>query len=171
MKKINFLKLGILLFLTTMLVDCQKEAVDTTSVDELSQSLSSRSAVQAGGEFAFDVSNCIETVALSGKFHFVIRLDKVTPGGRFSGGLHLNAEGTGIGMDTGAKYKWADNWVEQLNFNAETGIQGHQTVQAYTRLIGTGDAPSFRVLLIFTLTVNSQGELTSFKFIDAQTPC
>src|SRR5205085_10647636 len=110
-------------------------------------------------------------VSVTGKFHFVFRPNKITSSGRFSGGLHLDAQGTGLGLSSGAKYLWRDNWTEQLNYNITTGDAGHQTFRHNLRIIGTGGAPSYNVIEVISITINANGVVTVDKSSFESSPC
>ena len=123
------------------------------------------------GTFSATIYNCVEDVSVTGNYHFVFIPDKVTSSGRFSGGLHLDAQGTGVGLSSGAKYLWRDNWTEHLNYDITTGVAGHQTYRHNLRIIGTGGAPSFDVIEVISITINANGVVTVDNFSFESSPC
>jgi hypothetical protein len=159
-----------------LFTQCKKENINQENAEqkedltESSLKLQAR-ALQDGGTFEATIFNCAEDVNVTGKFHFVFRLDKITNSGRISGGLHLDAQGTGVGLSSGEKYLWRDNWTEQLNYNITTGSAGHQTFRHRLRIIGTGGAPSYNTIEVISVTVNANGVVTVDKFSFESSPC
>jgi hypothetical protein len=114
-------------------------------------------------EFVFFVSPCNgEAIDGSGIFHLKVS-STVTPSGRVNGTFHINAKGTGVGLTTGAKYEWNDVIQESFGFDADEAPI-HDTVTRRFRLIGQGGVPDRRFDVIFHITINANGKVTSFKF-------
>jgi len=173
MKSISKHFFALLLCASTLLfTQCKKENVNQTENLTTSNLIKPQQrAAQDGGTFDATIFNCVENVSVTGKFHFVFRADNITNSGRFSGGLHLDAQGTGVGLSSGAKYLWRDNWTEQLNYSITTGDAGHQTFRHNLRIIGTGGAPSFNIIEVISVTVNANGVVTVDKFSIESSPC
>jgi hypothetical protein len=158
---------------TLLLTQCKKENVNQQ--DDLAESSlippQAQRAAQDGGTFEATIFNCAEDVSVTGKFHFVFRPDKITNSGRISGGLHLDAQGAGVGLSSGKKYLWRDNWTEQLNYNFTTGDAGHQTYRHNLRIIGTGGAGSYKIVEVISITINANGVVTVDRFSVESSPC
>jgi hypothetical protein len=114
-------------------------------------------------EFVFFIDPCNgEAIDGSGIFHLKVS-STVTPSGRVNGTFHINAKGTGVGQTTGAKYEWNDVIQESFGFDVDVA-PAHDTFTRRFRLIGQGGVPDRRFDLIFHITINANGEVTSFKF-------
>ena len=98
-----------------------------------------------------------EVVNLSGSAHEV---DRVT----FNGttihiGTHFDAGGvSGVGATTGAKYSVNDTF--DVSFNLAAGA--NESVGEDFHLIGQGGVPNFVLHTKFHITVNANGQVTSF---------
>jgi hypothetical protein len=96
-----------------------------------------------------------------GTVHIVFS-ETVTPSGRVNLNLHGNANGTGVGLDTGAKYQWND----AFNGNLSDGTDGLPHIETFVqriRLIGQGQVPDGYFDLLFHITINPNGDATAFK--------
>jgi hypothetical protein len=114
--------------------------------------------------FVFFIPPCNgEAIEGSGIFHLVVS-STVTPSGRVSGTFHINAKGKGVGLVTGAKYEWNDAINESFSFDSEDGAPFTDTFTQNFRLIGQSDVPDRRINVRFHITINANGEVTSFKF-------
>jgi hypothetical protein len=114
-------------------------------------------------EFVFFIPPCNgEPIDGSGIFHLKVS-STVTPSGRVNGTFHINAKGKGVGQITGANYEWNDAINESFGFDADFA-PFHDTFIRRFRLIGQGGVPDRRFNVTFHITVNANGEVTSFKF-------
>ena len=111
--------------------------------------------------FAFSVDNCVETVDLTGTFHQVVRLF-VVPGGAGHFRFHINAKGTGVGRETGARYQWNDRLFDITNVGRSGNVTF--TLNDNTRLVGQGAAPNLRLATQAKVTINGRGEVTVDRF-------
>jgi hypothetical protein len=113
--------------------------------------------------FVFFIDPCNgEAIDGSGIFHLKVS-STVTPSGRVQGTFHVNAKGKGVGQTTGAKYEWNDAINESFGFDADIA-PAHDTFTRRFRLIGQGGVPDRRFDVIFHITINAKGRVTSFKF-------
>jgi hypothetical protein len=113
-------------------------------------------------EFVFFTPPCNgEVIDGSGIFHLKTS-STVTPSGRVNGTFHINAKGKGVGQSTGAKYEWNDAINESFGFDADFAPFTNTFTQRF-RLIGQGGVPDRRIDVTFHITVNANGEVTSFK--------
>ena len=76
---------------------------------------------------------------------------------------HINAKGKGVGLITGAKYEWNEAINESVNFDGSDGATYTGTFTQRFRLIGQGRVPDRFMNALFHMTVNANGEVTSFK--------
>ncbi len=112
--------------------------------------------------FAFSVSNCVETVDLSGTFHEVVQFF-VGPGGKEHFRFHINAKGTGVGQLTGARYQWNDRLFDITNIAPQGAVAF--ILNDYTRLIGQGGAVNARFAIKIKVTVNAVGVVTVDRLV------
>jgi hypothetical protein len=68
-----------------------------------------------------------------------------------------------VGQSTGAKYEWNDVIQDSFGFDADFA-PFHETFIRRFRLIGQGAVPDRRFDVTFHITINANGEVTSFKF-------
>ena len=102
--------------------------------------------------FSFLVTSCIEPVQVSGTFHQVTR-GVPGPGGDPHVLFHINAKGTGVGQETGARYQWNDRLFDHTNLvGAVTFV-----LNDFTRLIGQGGAPNIVAHIRVKVTVRPDG--------------
>ena len=114
-------------------------------------------------EFVFFISPCNgEAIDGSGIFHFKVS-STVTPSGRVEGTFHINAKGKGVGQSTGANYEWNDAINDSFGFDADFAPVTETFTRRF-RLIGQSTVPDRRFDVTFHITVNANGEVTSFKF-------
>lgn len=111
--------------------------------------------------FAFAVDNCVETVDVAGTFHEVVQAF-VGPGGKEHFRFHINANGTGVGQSSGARYQWSDRLFDVTNLSA-AGAQTF-TLNDKARLIGQGGAPNLDIATHIKVTINGQGDVTVDRF-------
>jgi hypothetical protein len=117
--------------------------------------------------FSFVVTSCIEPVLVTGTFHQVTR-GVPGPDGDPHILFHINAKGTGVGQETGARYQWNDRLFDHSNLvGAETFV-----LNDHTRLIGQGGAPNIVLHVRAKLTVRPDGTvvLDRFNVIDSCEP-
>ena len=109
--------------------------------------------------FAFAVPTCDELVNITGFFHVVFR-STTSASGNTSDGIHLNAEGIGVGATTGARYLWNDviNITQNIHGDGESGVISNPQT---TELIGQGGVSDIRFRSRFHLTFNANGDLTA----------
>jgi hypothetical protein len=120
-------------------------------------------------EFVFFIPPCNgEPVEGTGIFHLLVS-STVAPSGRVSGTFHINAKGKGVGLVTGAKYEWNDAINESFSFDSRDGAPFTDTFTQSFRLIGQSDVPDRRFDVRFHVTVNANGEVTSFRFEFSET--
>jgi hypothetical protein len=98
-----------------------------------------------------------ETVVLTGSGHEVVRL--TLNGNTIHAGVHVDVGGvSGVGLTTGAKYSVSDSFNDQFNlFPGETETAGENY-----HLIAHGQAPNFVAHALFHITINANGDVTSF---------
>ncbi len=161
MKKLSLVfKMLFLVITLFFFTQCQKDGLKPEGSLELSEKVSSRSATISEGTFDFiATSYCTENIKVKGTYQFVFS-DVISAGGKVSFQAHLNAHGTGIGVKSGAKYKWADNWNSNFNFSLVNG-QLHETTKYYTRMIGTGNATDVKIIENYLFAFNANGELVA----------
>jgi hypothetical protein len=111
--------------------------------------------------FAFTISNCTELVDVSGTFHQTDQFF-VGPGGKQHFRFHINAKGTGVGQQTGARYQWNDRLFDISNV-APVGTVSF-TRNDNTRLIGQGGAVDARLAVQIKVTINSNGQVVVDRF-------
>jgi hypothetical protein len=104
--------------------------------------------------FAFTVVTCAEAVDVSGTFHGVVQFF-VGPGGKEHIRFHINAKGTGVGQQTGARYQWNDRLFDITNI-APTGATSF-ILNDYSRLIGQGRAVDARFAVRVKVTISATG--------------
>jgi hypothetical protein len=110
-------------------------------------------------DFDFFIGPCNgEPIDGSGKVHFK---DTATfaQNGSVHLTFHINAKGKGVGQVTGVKYEWND----AINESPNIAPPFTNTWTRRFRLIGQGQVPDRFLDGIFHVTVNANGEVTSFK--------
>lgn len=77
---------------------------------------------------------------------------------------NLNARGWGVGVDSGAVYRFANN----LHFSSvdPTGTASSITVKRHRRLIGLGVTPNERIVTTYKLDTDEFGMVTGADIID-----
>ena len=77
---------------------------------------------------------------------------------------NLNSRGWGVGADSGAIYRFANN----LHFSSvdPTGLASSITVKRHRRLIGLGKTPNERIVTTFKLDFDEFGIMTGVDIID-----
>jgi hypothetical protein len=104
--------------------------------------------------FDFFVTTCEEDVVGSGRLH-VLSTETISADEDTVMTLHFNGIGTGLGLASGARYRFNDA------FNADTHMNGELPVVVSVKdalnLIGTGGTPDLHILTTFHITVNANG--------------
>ncbi len=98
-----------------------------------------------------------------GRLHILI-IETVTPSGRRHFRFQLNANGTGVGLTTGAKYQWNHAINEGFSVDENDGLPYTYTWVNRVRLIGQGQVPDRYYDFILHVTINANGEETVSKF-------
>ncbi|SRR5258708_219343 len=99
-----------------------------------------------------------EVVFLTGNLHVLIRFT-IDNGGGIHAGAHFQPEGiSGVGQTTGDKYQGTG--VTQDEFNAKVGVE--ETFINNFRIIGQGNGNNFLVHETFHITINANGDVTTF---------
>lgn len=82
--------------------------------------------------------------------------------GGFHGSFHLHDKGSyGVGLETGARYRLAQNQVETFHITGSGTQTG--TAVFLRRFISQGPMPNFRVTNIFHFTIDANGNLVSYR--------
>ena len=110
--------------------------------------------------FAFTVSNCVEDVDVSGRFH---QVTKGEPGEDPHLVFHINAKGTGVGRTTGARYQWNDRLFDNDHFPARG--PSSFILNDNTRLVGQRGAPTAVFHVQMKITVSAKGDVTVDRFV------
>ena len=107
--------------------------------------------------FSFDVPGCTEVVHVTGKLHVVLATT-IGPNGRAMDRFHTNSSGTGVGLTTGATYRWSDpiNGVETTQPDSPRVASHTQT----TTLVGQGGVPNLKFRARFLMMRNDAGQVT-----------
>ena len=107
--------------------------------------------------FSFDVAGCGEDVHVTGTVHVVLA-SSITPNGGSMDRFHANSSGTGVGLTTGATYRWSDpvNSVQ----TTQPGSPRTATQTQTTTLVGQGGVPNLKVKSRFLLIRNDAGQVT-----------
>ncbi len=101
-----------------------------------------------------------EAVVLSGTLHVLIH-ETVSSSGNFHLKLHFQPQGvSGTGLATGDSYRATGVTQEHFNFNQ---LPINDTFVNNFRIIGQGPGNNFSVHQTFHITINANGELTSFQ--------
>lgn len=107
--------------------------------------------------FDFLVTTCEEDVYGSGRLH-ILAAEAISPAGDTASVLHFNGQGTGLGLSSGALYRFNDA------YNVSTHQNGPLPMIVEFRdalnLIGIGGTPDLHVLTTFHVTVNANGSLS-----------
>lgn len=117
------------------------------------------SAEVSWAPFGFQVVGCEgeEDVWVEG-FSHTVRKDGVPGANNWHTFLTVNAEGVGIGLETGARYIWNDKitWYQYSDNGAASSLKQMMV----SRLIGQGSAPDLRFHGLARYVVNANGEVT-----------
>ena len=117
----------------------------------------------------FDFDNLVnnpcngELVLLTLDFHLVVRTTTGAGGGSHDGS-HVNAHGEGVGLTTGAKYQFNEihNFQASVSESFPDGSLS-QTFTDYFLVIAQENVPNFVLKVLFHMTTNANGEVTSMK--------
>jgi hypothetical protein len=102
-----------------------------------------------------------EVVALSGPLHTLIT--STINGNKVSGKIHLNPQGlSGVGLDTGDRYHGTGVTQDHFNGSLQNGLYT-ETFVNNMRIVGQGSGNNFTVHESFHITINANGEVSSFR--------
>jgi hypothetical protein len=110
--------------------------------------------------FSFDVYNdCTgEQVHIEGRVHLYLT-EVVGKDGTVRQRQNLNASGWGIGLISGARYRYSDNF--HFARVITSGVVQSHTATAHTRLVGLGKTPNQRMIYTFRIDVDEDGDSTT----------
>jgi hypothetical protein len=102
-----------------------------------------------------------ELLQFTGQGHDTFRVTFDSAGGEHIGG-HFNVQGIkAVGLSTGINYVGTEADNNQFNFGFTKGAAEETQVSNFTA-ISQGSAPNFVVHFLFHITVNANGDITSF---------
>ena len=107
--------------------------------------------------FAFNVPGCSERVHVSGTFHVVLT-STVSESGETTDRFHINADGAGLGLTSGAAYSIHE--VINATDHASDGMPRVSSGNDTEVLHGEGGAPDLFFRQHYQFTVNANGEVT-----------
>lgn len=122
---------------------------------------------QTDRPFAFNVPGCGERVHLSGTFQLLV-ISTVSESGETLDRFHINADGVGVGLTSGARYS-----VHEVINATDHGRDGTPRVSSGNDtevLHGEGGAPDLFFRQHYQFTVNANGEVT-VDFNDIESIC
>ena len=99
-----------------------------------------------------------EYIHIEGDVHF-IQTEVVKDDGTIQFKQNGNARGWGIGLDSGATYRYAENFQFTQIFTIGTAFS--QSADIHTRLIGLGKTPNQRMVYTFNFDVDEDGNVTT----------
>ena len=115
--------------------------------------------------FAFNINGCTERVHVSGTFQLLV-ISTVSESGETLDRFHINADGTGVGLTSGAAYS-----VHEVINATDHGRDGTPRVSSGNDtevLHGEGGTPDLFFRQHYQFTVNANGEVTvDFNAIDS----
>jgi hypothetical protein len=106
--------------------------------------------------FQFFITTCEEDVVGTGWVH-VLSTETISAADDTSSMLHFNARGTGIGLTSGAKYRFNDTFKVQMHMNAP--LPAIADFQDVLNLIGLGGTADLHIRTTIRVTVNANGEI------------
>jgi hypothetical protein len=107
--------------------------------------------------FAFNVRGCNERVRVTGTFHLLASFT-LSPSGNETDRFHINATGTGIGLTSGASYRFND--PINLTAHFRDGVRQVESQVETLTLIGEGSVPNTKIRARFQFAMNANGDTT-----------
>lgn len=107
--------------------------------------------------FEFLVTTCEEDVYGTGRLH-VLAAETISPANDTASVLHFNGYGTGLGLSSGARYRFNDAYNVSMHQNGPLPMIVE--FRDALNLIGIGGTPDLHVLTMFHVTVNATGNLS-----------
>jgi hypothetical protein len=139
------------------LMACERSSTAPTEVGAAPRPKFSVVTNQTDRPFAFNLNGCSERVHVSGTFH-VLLTSTVSESGETTDRFHINADGTGLGLTSGAAYS-----VHEVINATDHGRDGTPRVSSGNDtevLHGEGDVPDLFFRQHYQFTVNANGEVT-----------
>ena len=149
------------------LIACERSATAPTEVAAVARPRSSVVTNQTDRPFAFTLNGCSERVRVSGTFHVVVA-STVSETGETTDRFHINADGTGVGLTSGAAYS-----IHEVINATDHGRDGTLRVSSGNDtevLHGEGGVPDLFFRQHYQFTVNAEGEVT-VDFNDIESIC
>jgi hypothetical protein len=149
------------------LMGCERSATAPTQVSAPSRLTFAVGTNQTDRPFAFNVNGCSERVHVSGTFH-VLLTSTVSESGETTDRFHINADGAGLGLTSGAAYSFHEviNATDRGRDGSPRVSSGNDTEVLH----GEGGASDLFFRQHYQFTVNANGEVT-VDFNDIESIC
>jgi len=150
-----------------VLIACERSATAPTDVSAAPRLTFSVVANETDRPFAFNVPGCSERVHVSGTFHFLLT-STVSESGVTTDAFHINADGAGSGLTSGAAYSFHE--VINTTDHGRDGTPRVSSANDTEVLHGEGGAPDLFFRQHYQFTVNANDEVT-VDFNDIESIC